>query len=226
MPILLFDIDGTLVRTGGAGKTAMESGLRAAFGVAELRDVVPYSGRTDRAIGRDLLSVHDIDPTLANQQRLQEAYLAQLPASLKKHGGAVCPGVSELLRELQSRPETVLGLLTGNVRVGAKHKLGHFGLWDYFACGGFGDEHLDRDDVARMAVTEVRAHLGSDFDPGDVWVIGDTPLDVSCARAIGAKVVAVATGWHPIEELASHSPDIALADLSNFAELLRTWNLD
>ena len=79
MPILLFDIDGTLVRTGGAGKTAMETGLREEFGIGEIRDVVPYSGRTDRAIGRDLLSVHGIDPTPANQARLQNAYLARLP---------------------------------------------------------------------------------------------------------------------------------------------------
>src|SRR5205814_7411820 len=93
MPILLFDIDGTLVRTGGAGKAAMEKALQSAFGVPEIRDVVPYSGRTDRAIARDLLTVHGIDPTPANQAKLQEAYLAHLPASLTTHGGVVCPGI-------------------------------------------------------------------------------------------------------------------------------------
>ncbi len=223
MPILLFDIDGTLVRTGGAGKAAMEAGLRAAFGVPELRDVVPYSGRTDRAIGRDLLVVHGIEPSLANQIRLQEAYLSHLPGSLATLGGMVCPGIAELLRHLHPRQDVLLGLLTGNVRTGAKHKLGHFGLWDYFACGGFGDEHYDRDDVARMAIAEVNAHLGRNVATSDVWVIGDTPLDVKCARAIGAKVVAVATGWHPVDELANHNPDFLLADLSNPNELLRLW---
>jgi phosphoglycolate phosphatase len=223
MPILLFDIDGTLVRTGGAGKTAMETGLREEFGIAQIRDVVPYSGRTDRAIGRDLLTVHGIDPTPANQVRLQNAYLARLPAALRSHGGQVCPGIAELLAHLHPRSGVVLGLLTGNVRSGAKQKLGHFGLWDYFACGGFGDEHYERDDVARLAVAEVRAHLGRDFDAGDVWVIGDTPLDVQCARAVGAKVVAVATGWHPIEELAEHKPDFVLADLSDATALMRAW---
>src|SRR5689334_17864004 len=94
MPILLFDIDGTLVRTGGAGKTAMETGLREEFGIHEIRDVVPYSGRTDRAIGRDLLAVHGIDPTPANQARLQEAYLSRLPAALRTHSGNVCPGIA------------------------------------------------------------------------------------------------------------------------------------
>lgn len=224
MPILLFDIDGTLVRTGGAGKAAMEAGLREEFGVETIRDVVPYSGRTDRAIGRDLLTIHGIGPTPANQTRLQEAYLSRLPAALKTHGGNVCPGIADMLAHLHPRSGVVLGLLTGNVRTGAQRKLGHFGLWDYFRCGGFGDEHYERDDVARMAVAEVRAHLGRDPNAADIWVIGDTPLDVSCARAIGAKVVAVATGWHPIEELAEHKPDYLFADLSNAEELLRVWS--
>jgi phosphoglycolate phosphatase-like HAD superfamily hydrolase len=223
MPVLLFDIDGTLIRTGGAGKAAMEAALRDEFGVTEIRDVVAYSGRTDRAIGRDLLRVHDIDPSPENQVRLQNAYLAHLPPSLTKLGGVVCPGVGELLGQLRPRSGVVLGLLTGNVRQGAQHKLGHFGLWDFFACGGFGDEHFDRDDVARMAMAEVRSHLKREIAAGDVWVIGDTPLDVQCARAVGAKAVAVATGWHPIEELERHSPDVLLADLSNPAELLRVW---
>jgi phosphoglycolate phosphatase len=223
MPILLFDIDGTLVRTGGAGKAAMEAGLRAEFGVTELRDVVPYSGRTDRAIGRDLLAVHGIEASLSNQFRLQEAYLARLPEYLAAIGGIVCPGIAELLQHLHLQKNTLLGLLTGNVRSGARQKLGHFGLWDYFVCGGFGDDHYDRDEVAKTAIVEVKAHLGRSVDAGDVWVIGDTPLDVQCARAIGAKSVAVATGWHPIEELAGHKPDYLLADLSNAEQLMRIW---
>ncbi|MDB5307372.1 MAG: gph 2 [Gemmataceae bacterium] len=223
MPIILFDIDGTLVRTGGAGKAAMEAGLRAAFGIAELRDGVPYSGRTDRAIARDLLAVHGIDPTPANQQTLQDAYLAHLPESLTTHGGIVCPGVAELLAALHTRAGTVLGLLTGNVRSGARQKLGHFGLWDYFACGGFGDDHFDRDDVARTALAEICSHVGREVDPADVWVIGDTPLDVKCARAIGARAVAVATGWHPADELAGCDPDFLFTDLSDHPRVLAVW---
>ena len=223
MPIILFDIDGTLVRTGGAGKAAMESGLVAAFGVKELRDEVPYSGRTDVAISRDLLRVHGIDPTLENQRRLRESYLAHLPNSLKTKGGEVCPGIRELLAAVVGKPGMVLGLLTGNVRVGASHKLGHFGLWDYFACGGFGDEHFDRDDVARSALAAVREHVRGAVNPSDVWVIGDTPLDVSCARAIGANAVAVATGWHPADELTGCAPDLFFDDLSDHSRLLAVW---
>lgn len=201
----------------------MEAALRDEFGIQEIRDVVEYSGRTDRAIGRDLLTAHGIAVTPANQARLQAAYLSHLPPSLTRLGGVVCPGIQELLGELRPRPGVVLGLLTGNVREGANHKLSHFGLWDFFACGGFGDEHFERDDVARTAVAEVRAHLRREFAADDVWVIGDTPLDVQCARAVGAKAVAVATGWHPLDELERHRPDYALADLSNPEELLRVW---
>src|SRR5262249_49391112 len=96
MPIILFDIDGTLVRTGGAGKAAMEAGLRVAFGITHIRDVVPYSGRTDRAISRDLLTVHGVEPTPANQRTLQDAYLAHLPRSLQAHGGKGGPGGGDL----------------------------------------------------------------------------------------------------------------------------------
>ncbi len=222
MPIVLFDIDGTLVRTGGAGKAAMEHGLISAFGITELRDEVPYSGRTDYAITRDLLAVHGIEPTPENQRTLREAYLEHLPKSLRTKGGTICPGVPELLATLAQQP-VVLGLLTGNVRSGAQTKLGHFDLWKYFACGGFGDNHFDRDDVARAAHASAQSHLGRPVEPNDIWVIGDTPLDVSCARAIGAKAVAVATGWHPLEELAECKPDLLFADLANHSQLLDLW---
>lgn len=225
MPVILFDIDGTLIRSGGAGKDAMEGALRHAFQLREIKDEVPYSGRTDRAIARDLLQVHGIDPTPANQRALQDAYLEKLPHSLKSRGGSVLPGVNDLLQSLQKRTDTVLGLLTGNIRTGARTKLGHFGLWDYFApCGGFGDDHFDRDDVARMALREVRSHTGRDLDPASIWVIGDTPLDIKCARAIGAKAIAVATGWHPLEELAACGPDHCFPDLSDHLSLLNLWD--
>lgn len=226
MVTLLFDIDGTLIRTHGAGKAAMETALRTAFGVEEINDTVPYSGRTDRAIGRDLLTVHGLDPTPENVTRLTETYLSELPAQLDRLGGEVCRGVAAAIDATRRRPDVLLGLLTGNVRRGAATKLGHFGLWEHFRVGGFGDAHFDRDDVARMAVGEASRHLGQEIDPATVWVIGDTPLDVSCARAVGAKAVAVATGWHTHAELATHHPDLLLNDLSDLELLLRTWGLE
>lgn len=225
MLTLLFDIDGTLIRTHGAGKAAMETALRRAFGVSHINDTVPYSGRTDRAIGRDLLTVHGLEATAENVSRLTETYLAELPHQLAQLGGEVCHGVNAVIEATHRRPDVLLGLLTGNVRRGAATKLSHFGLWDYFPVGGFGDDHFDRDDVARTALRSAERHLDRPLDPNRVWVIGDTPLDISCARAIGAKAVAVATGWHSHDELLAHNADLLLHDLGDVAGLLTTWGL-
>jgi phosphoglycolate phosphatase len=225
MLTLLFDIDGTLIRTHGAGKAAMETALRTAFGVTRILDTVPYSGRTDRAIGRELLTVHGFDATPANVTTLTETYLAELPTQLAKLGGEVCPGIADILDATRDRTDVLLGLLTGNIRRGAATKLNHFGLWDHFRVGGFGDDHFDRDDVARSAIQSTETHLGRSVDANAVWVIGDTPLDVSCARAVGAKVIAVATGWHTLAELGTHKPDLLLNDLSDVAGLLEEWGL-
>ncbi len=225
MLTLLFDIDGTLIRTHGSGKAAMEGSLRQAFGVREVLDGVPYSGRTDRAIGRDLLRLHDIDPTDENVTLLADTYLSLLPGELEKTGGEVCPGVREVIAATHDRPDVLLGLLTGNVRRGAEVKLRHFDLWNFFRLGGFGDGHFERDDVARSAVKEVESHFGRPVNPAKVWVIGDTPHDVSCGRAVGAKTVAVATGWHPHAELEACSADLLLHDLGDLAGLMKAWEL-
>jgi phosphoglycolate phosphatase-like HAD superfamily hydrolase len=219
MRVYLFDVDGTLISSGGAGKAALEAGLAELFGIQEaLR--IPLSGRTDRAILMDLFQVHGLPDTPENHQRLREAYLRHLPACLVRCLGRVLPGVTALLEHLKGRRDAAVGLLTGNVRAGARVKLGHFGLFDYFAFGGFGDLHHDRDDVAREALSETRRHLGSDFPAERIWVIGDTPLDVRCARAIGARAAAVLTGWHAREELAACGPDLLLDDLSDPKALL------
>jgi phosphoglycolate phosphatase-like HAD superfamily hydrolase len=219
MIVCLFDIDGTLLASGGAGKAALESAFTEEFGVS-LREQIPYSGRTDRAIARDLLQIHDLDDTPTNREKLVAGYLARLPKSLNSHQGRVLPGILALLKELSARDDIAVGLLTGNIRAGARVKLGHFQLFEHFAFGGFGDHHYDRDDVAREALAETRAHLGKAVSPERIWVIGDTPLDVQCARAIGAKVLAVATGLHTSEQLRASSPDLTLADLSDPSSFL------
>ena len=223
MNICLFDIDGTLLNSGGAGKAALEGALLGEFGLAALQGQVPYSGRTDRAIIRDLLRLHDIAESPDCWERLVSGYLRRLPACLRTHQGRVLPGIEALLKELAGRQEVAVGLLTGNLRAGARLKLGHYGLFDYFAFGGFGDRHWERDDVAREALAAVQAHLNGRASPERIWVVGDTPLDVQCARAIGAKVAAVATGWHSLAELAASGPDLLLTDLSDPAPLLERW---
>jgi phosphoglycolate phosphatase len=221
MRVFLFDIDGTLVSSGGAGKAAMERALETAFGVRVGEHGIPFSGRTDRAIGRDLFAHHALEESAVNWQRFLDDYLGHLPELLASCPGRVMPGIVALLEALAARADTALGLLTGNIRAGARIKLSHFGLFHHFSFGGFGDEHHQRDDVAREALAAVGSHLGTHIDLQDVWVIGDTPLDVRCARAIGARVAAVATGWHPLAELALSEPDVLLADLSDPEPLLR-----
>jgi phosphoglycolate phosphatase-like HAD superfamily hydrolase len=223
MHVCLFDIDGTLLSSGGAGKSAIETALCEEFGVA-MRGQVVYSGRTDRAIVRDLFQLHDVPETDENLQRLFQGYLQRLPACLAAHQGKVLPGIAELLAHLTAAGRFAVGLLTGNVRAGAKAKLGHYGLYDYFGFGGFGDEHFDRDEVAREALAAVREHLPVPVPPERIWVIGDTPLDVQCARAIGVNAIAVATGWHSNAELAASTPDLLLDDLSDSAPLMSLWN--
>jgi len=223
MHVCLFDIDGTLISSGGAGKAALEAALASEFGIGRLIDKLELSGRTDRAIARDILRMHSLDETTANWQRLIEGYLRHLPHCLATLQGRVLPGIAALLEELSRRDDVLLGLLTGNIRAGAKLKLGHFGLYDYFAFGGFGDAHLDRDDVAREALAEVHRQMNGSAVPERIWVVGDTPLDIACARAIGARAVAVATGWHTTEELAAHQPDLLLNDLSDPTTLLARW---
>ena len=223
MHVCLFDIDGTLISSGGAGKAALEAALASEFGISKLIGKLELSGRTDRAISRDLFALHTIEETPRNWQRLLDAYLAHLPACLTATAGRVLPGIAALLDQLHVRDDVLVGLLTGNVRSGARVKLGHFGLFDYFTVGGFGDHHFDRDDVAREALAEVQRHLDGRACPERIWVVGDTPLDVRCARSIGARAVAVCTGWHSRDELAAHEPDLLLTDLADPEPLLTRW---
>src|SRR5205823_138073 len=130
---------------------------------------------------------------------------------------------AELLRQLAARSDVAVGLLTGNIRDGARVKLGHYGLFDFFSFGGYGDRHLDRDDVAREALDVARQFLSGTVFLDRIWVIGDTPLDVRCARCIGVRVAAVCTGFHSSEELAAAEPDLLLTDLSDPAPLLSLW---
>ena len=219
--ILLFDIDGTLLSSAGAGKDALEKGMAAKFGVDHIVDGLSLSGRTDKGILHDLLRLHGIEHTEASYETMMKAYLANLPECLKSVQGKILPGIKTMLEDLKTRDDCAVGLLTGNLRAGAKIKLGHFGIFEHFEFGGFGDHHLDRDDVAREALGEIHTRFGKDFSTSKIWVLGDTPLDIKCARAIGAKVLAVATGWHTMKELESHGPDLLFEDLTHTEDVLK-----
>ncbi len=221
MRVLLFDIDGTLLNSGGAGQAAMEDALESAFGVTAPTDGIPVAGRTDRAITTDMLKFHNIPITQDNWQLLYEHYLSRLPQHLESRGGLILPGVVNLLDQLAAEASCFLGLLTGNFRRGAELKLGHFQLSHHFRCGGYGDHHHDRDDVAREAKQDALQTLGR-TEHDDVWVIGDTPNDVKCGRAIGAKVVAVATGHYTSDELRRTQPDYLFESFTDVATVVES----
>ena len=218
MRVCLFDIDGTLINSGQAGQAAMEAALASLFGATRPTEGISTAGRTDRAIIEDLMAFHDLGVDESTFGRVCEAYLQGLPAELALLEGITLPGVGDLLEVLSARDDVVLGLLTGNLLEGARRKLGHFKLDTFFErdgrlFGGFGDDQRNRDDVARGGRERVRRELGW-WDATEVWVIGDTPLDVGCARAIDVQVLAVATGLFSSEQIAPSRPDVLLEDLS------------
>jgi len=221
---VLFDIDGTLLQTGGAGQLAFAETFAEEFGVPELSGSVPFAGRSDRAITVDLMKAHQVAPTEENWQRFRDGYLQRLPAALTQREGCVLPGVTTLLDKLESLEHPLVGLLTGNLRTGALHKLTYYGLAHRFGFGGYGDDLDERCDIAAAALAEAqRAALrrsGNGRALSGVMVIGDTVHDISCARSIGAFAVAVPTGNTPRAELQAAAPDLLLDDLSDPRPLL------
>jgi phosphoglycolate phosphatase-like HAD superfamily hydrolase len=218
--VCLFDIDGTLLNTGGAGQRAMERALQSAFGLTNLDHDIPAAGRTDRAIIADLFAHHQMEHHPEIMRRFLAAYVRHLPETLAELDGRVLPGIAELLDVLAVRGDVALGLLTGNFAEGARLKLKHYRLEHHFRFGGYGDEHFDRDDVARAALAEACRFLDRNLSPEHLWVIGDTPSDVKCARAVGAHAVAVATGIFSYDELQATEPDHLFRDFRDPAPLL------
>ncbi len=220
MHYCLFDIDGTLLNSGGAGQAAMEAALKKLFNADGPVQGIAYAGRTDRAIVSDLLAFYRIPLDDSIWETFIGSYLDELPAHLANREGVVLPGVVEILESLHAREDVVLGLLTGNFSQGAKAKLAHFELDHYFPFGGFGDNHHHRDDVARDALRELQALHEHSEETDHVWVIGDTPADVQCGRAINAKVIAVGTGLYSMEELTTAQADHLFEDFSDSHQLL------
>ncbi|MGH2608358.1 MAG: HAD family hydrolase [Tepidiformaceae bacterium] len=221
-PLILFDIDLTLVHTGGAGRKAMTAAFQRLWGLDDPTAGVSFDGRTDHAIFREVIEKH----TLANGDmdavygRVVEAYLEELPHSLQAStAGRLLPGVADLLDALAAE-DVRPGLATGNIRRGAALKLGHFGIWERFAGGGFGDDHPVRADLVRGAIDELARVLACNPDPGTAVVIGDTPLDIEAAHLAGAKALGVGTGSYSVAQLAAAGADYVLADLSDTARVL------
>jgi phosphoglycolate phosphatase-like HAD superfamily hydrolase len=220
MHVIFFDIDGTLINTGGSG---MESLRRAYLDLFDCPppEHIPTAGRTDRGIARDLFFAQRVEDSAENWMRFRTAYLWHLREQLPRRPGCVLPGVGRMLEQLAARQDIALGLLTGNVAEGARLKLKYFGLDHHFTFGGYGERAPERNAVAEEALAAARGALDGAVHPNRVWVLGDTPLDIQCARHIGAKAVAVATGMHDKRELARARPDVLLDDFCQAAEFWR-----
>jgi phosphoglycolate phosphatase len=214
--LVLFDIDGTLVHTGGAGVKAFSKVFATEFGATDGFERLKFAGRTDVNLVREFFGFHSIPATTENFQRFFDRYVFWLDHILQQSHTQTCPGVPGFIEQLRKLPHPpLLGLLTGNIRLGAEIKLRHFDLWTIFQTGAFADDHEQRDQIAAIARERGRRILAEELTDDQVLVIGDTPLDIGCARAIRAKVLAVATGGAKFEELAKHQPDWLARDLND-----------
>ena len=216
--LVLFDIDGTLIRTSGAGVKAFARVFREEFNAVDGFEKLKFAGRTDVSLVREFFTVHNVPCTEENFRRFNERYYFWLDRMLADSKCAICAGAPEFIEALKCMPEPpLLGLLTGNLRLGAELKLRKLNLWETFQTGAFADDHEYRDEIAAVAKQRGEELLNRKLAGEEVVVIGDTPHDVKCGRAIGARVLAVATGGSTLAELQSHNPDWLVPDLTSIS---------
>ena len=225
MKLALFDIDGTILLTNGAGKRAVQRALADVFGATGPADH-RFDGKTDPQIVRELMRLegHADDHIDARMQALLDRYVAYLNEELQasERPVRVMPGVFELLDALERRHDVLLGLLTGNLAAGARAKLGAAGIDpDRFRVGAFGSDHEVRGELPAVAQRRAREELGIAVHGRDVVVIGDTPADLHCGRSIGATAIGVATGHYSVHELLAHDPTAVFEDLSRTMDVVR-----
>lgn len=216
MRLLLFDIDGTLIRSHGAGRAVLSAALKEVFGTAGPIDTYRFGGKTDRRIIRDLLtaegvSLRTIEAKLPETFRqMAEKGAAYFPES----GMSICPGAEKLLTALQSRPDAVIGLLTGNIAETAPLKLQAAGIDPaQFVLGAYGSDSADRNKLPAIAMERAAELTNCTFIGSNTTIIGDTPADILCARAGQATAVSIASGWHARDTLSKHHPDFLFDNL-------------
>lgn len=222
--LVLFDIDGTLLWSHGAGRRAMEASLRAIYGCTG-PTWYRYDGKTDQQIVRELMRAEGFDDAAidARMGDVVATYLVRLREELAAPHTPTraLRGVPELLDALATRDDRILGLLTGNVEPGAALKLGAAGIdAARFPVGAFGSDHEERDMLPAIAQRRARERLGHDLPGESLVIIGDTPNDVACGRGVCARAIAVATGHYSTEQLAEHEPAAVFADLRDTAAVL------
>jgi phosphoglycolate phosphatase len=221
--LVLFDIDGTLVLTGGAGVRAMNRACTAVLGIEDALAGVEYAGRTDWSILHDALEKAGLQLDSARLDAIRTRYISLLQEEIQHRGTgvkAVLSGIRPLLDSLAAQDDVFLGLLTGNFQEAARIKLEYFDLWRFFRCGAFGDDSRDRNALVPFALTRARACGLSDTAADHVFVIGDTPNDIACAHAGGAISVAVATGNFSADQLRESGARHVFGDLSDTTAFL------
>lgn len=215
MRLVLFDIDGTLLLSGGAGGRALSGAIAQTYTLPTGTDGVRFDGKTDPQIVREILSHHGQEDRFTDEKvsSLFSIYLALLRKELTAGDGfLVLPGAHKLVRTLDRQEHFLLGLATGNIEEGARLKLERAGLESFFAFGGFGSDAENRTDVIRVAM-ERGSKRNAPFNPEKVFVVGDTPRDIVHAKEAGACTLAVASGNYSLDALRSYQPDLAVASL-------------
>ena len=223
--LILFDIDGTLVR-GGPAKTAFVRAMEETYGTARDADKVLFAGKTDPQIAREILVGAGRDQATIDKglPELWERYLGHLGQALPANPMTVLPGVQPLLDALAESSDVGVGLVTGNIVGGARLKLDSARIWGHFGVGGYGSDHEERDELPRVALGRARAHWGRAFKPDQAVIVGDTPRDVACGRASGMRTVAVATGMFSVEQLQATGADHVVEDFSATERVLALLN--
>ena len=212
--LFLFDIDGTLIDARGAGLAAIEGAVRDLYGEDIRVPPLDLGGATDAALVEKIFAACGMEPRPAAVSDFYEAYLLRLSEGLRddEFDGELLPGVRELLDVLREAG-VMLGLLTGNVEEGARLKLERFGLNEYFAFGAFGHERVDRTELGPLALDRAGKARGRTFCAAETVIIGDTPRDVACGQALGARTIAVATGSSSLAQLSACRPSLLLETL-------------
>jgi len=217
---LLFDIDGTLINTGGAGLKAMKAAVAQVLERKDLLDGYSFAGKTDAQIMKDMGRAAGLNKNISGLcAALREHYLDQLKRNLENSDNfKIYPGARQLLEHYHNQADFELALLTGNFETGAELKLGHAGLWKYFKWGAFGNISEDRIHLAEHAL-ETIAQKEKTLAPENIFVIGDTTNDIRCGKAIGAVTVAFSAGFEPEEKLRAGDPDYLVSDFSRMYDI-------
>jgi phosphoglycolate phosphatase-like HAD superfamily hydrolase len=225
--LVLFDIDGTLVQTAGAGVRGMNTAFEQMFGPTRVLDGIPIAGRTDRAILMDAMAKARVVPSEETIDAFRRAYVEALHIEIQRPVAGqpfgVLPGVTSLLDALDATEGVTTALLTGNFEMGASVKLSHFDLWRRFAFGAFGDDHADRRSLVPIAVDRLRQRGLPVPSPERIVIIGDTPNDIDCAKAYGARALAVATGPFGPAALQDAGADVVVETLEAASPAIREW---